>query len=162
MNTTTHVSPSAPVCRQASPAATTWRGGGTFESFDVAEQKHRLQILQHTLGLDQFGRGTKYRNHFVSGEGHHDQAAIMEMVREGLMAEHRVSGSALAGGSFCYYVTAAGEAFIAENSPKPPKLTQSQLRGERREFGECFESFRDFLRWDLDPERSWNRKGAAA
>lgn len=28
-----------------------------------------LNILQHSLGLDEYGRGTPYRNHFVTGEG---------------------------------------------------------------------------------------------
>lgn len=37
------------------------------------------------------------------------------------------------------------------------KATRSQLRYKRYlEYGDCFEQFIDFLRWDGDKERSWN------
>lgn len=119
----------------------------------------KLSILQHALGLDEFGRGTKYRNHFVSCKGHHDQPEIDAMVSEGLMAQRHGIHQQLLGGedSYCFYVTKEGERYIEEHSPKPPRLTRSQQRGARwREFGDMFDSFRDFLRWDSSPERSWN------
>lgn len=120
--------------------------------------KQKLQILQHSMGLDQFGRGTKYRNRFVSGPGHHDQSSIDEMVRDGLMAVTNVSPGLLGEGGACYHVTRAGEAFIDANSPKPTKKTKSQERGARwREYGDRFDSFRDFLRWDTHPDREWNQ-----
>jgi hypothetical protein len=41
-----------------------------------------------------------------------------------------------------------------------PKLSRSKLRYQRfLEYGDCFDSFRDFLGWDGDPERSWNGGG---
>lgn len=41
---------------------------------------------------------------------------------------------------------------------RQPKMTRSQERYQRfLEFGDCFDSFRDFLSWDAAPERSWNR-----
>lgn len=118
-----------------------------------------LSILQHTMGLDQYGRGAKYRNHFVSCKGHHDQPEIDEMVSEGLMAQTNGIHPALLGGedSYCFHVTASGERFIEKNSPKPPRLTKAQQRGERwREYGDMFNSFRDFLRWDCSKDRTWN------
>jgi hypothetical protein len=64
---------------------------------------------------------------------------------------------ALLGDSWCFRVTEAGERFIERNSPKPPRLTKSQERGARwREFGDMFDSFRAFLRYDTDKARTWN------
>ena len=37
------------------------------------------------------------------------------------------------------------------------KMTRSQKRYRRwLEYGDGFDSFRDFLRWDASPEREWN------
>lgn len=37
------------------------------------------------------------------------------------------------------------------------KRTKSQLRYQRwLEYGDSFQSFRDFLGWDAEPEHSWN------
>lgn len=119
----------------------------------------RLNILQHTMGLDEFGRGNKYRNHFVSCKGHHDQPEIDIMVSEGLMEKVLGIHPELLGGkdSHCFRVTRKGERYIEENSPKPPRLTKAQQRGARwREFGDMFDSFRDFLRWDREKDRAWN------
>ncbi|MET3652510.1 hypothetical protein [Dyella japonica] len=88
-----------------------------------------LQILQHSLGVDQFGRGSQYRNHFVTGEGSQDHRACMELVAKGLMT--RRLGNALSGGDDVFFVTATGIDYVAVNSPAPPptpKLTRSQKR----------------------------------
>jgi len=40
---------------------------------------------------------------------------------------------------------------------KVRKLTKSQKRYKRfLEYGDSFQSFREFLNWDSDPSRSWN------
>ena len=37
------------------------------------------------------------------------------------------------------------------------RMTKSQKRYRRfLEYGDCFDDFIDFCRWDADPERSWN------
>lgn len=39
----------------------------------------------------------------------------------------------------------------------PARKRRSQERYKRfLEYGDCFGSFRDFLAWDSEPERSWN------
>src|SRR6478609_3022343 len=43
----------------------------------------QLHILQHSLGLDEHGRGTMYRSHFVTGEGSKDHADCMALVEAG-------------------------------------------------------------------------------
>lgn len=87
----------------------------------------KLHILQHALGVDQYGRGSQYRSHFVTGEGSDDHPACMELVSEGLMT--RRDGSTLPfGGADLFHVTDAGRVAMARHSPCPPKLTQSQQR----------------------------------
>ncbi|KQY71326.1 hypothetical protein ASD52_06480 [Ensifer sp. Root142] len=84
----------------------------------------QLHILQHSLGLDEYGRGTFYRNHFVTGGGSKDHADCMALVKAGFMTVR--SGNALSGGDDVFRVTDTGKAAITEHSPKPPKLTRSQ------------------------------------
>lgn len=85
-----------------------------------------LSVLQHALGVDEFGRGQQYRSHFVTGTGCADHAACMEAVAGGLMT--RRDGSPVTGGDDLFLVTAAGRAHVAEFSPAPPKRTRSQRR----------------------------------
>jgi hypothetical protein len=84
----------------------------------------QLHILQHSLGLDQYGRGTFYRNHFVTGEGSKDHADCMALVGLGFMTVR--SGSVLSGGDDVFHVTDAGRIAVVAESPPPPKLTRSQ------------------------------------
>lgn len=85
-----------------------------------------LATLQHALGVDEHGRGEQYRNHFVCGEGHHSYAACCDAVAQGLMVRREVA--AYASNGSCFFVTDAGRAFVAENSPPPPRLTPGQQR----------------------------------
>ncbi len=89
----------------------------------------KLQILQHSLGVDQYGAGRQFRNHFVTGPGSGDDwGHCMSLVGDGLMTVQR--GNALTGGSDLFHVTPAGVAYVATNSPKPPKLARGQQRYE--------------------------------
>ena len=85
-----------------------------------------LHILQHSLGVDQFGRGEQYRNHFTTGDGSVDHPICMEAVERGLM--HRHATSDLTRGSDLFIVTAAGKAWVAENSPKPDRKQRAAGR----------------------------------
>jgi len=89
-----------------------------------------LHILQHSIGADQHGRIVRGggRNHFVTGEGSDDYPHCMALVAAGLMT--RRAGSAISGGDDIFHVTEAGRAYVAEHSPKPPKLTRSRQRYE--------------------------------
>ena len=90
----------------------------------------KLQIVQHTLGLDQYGQGSMYRNRFVSGPGHHDQPEIDQLVAEGLMEDcsSHVHPSLLGPGARLFCVTDAGIEWVKANSPKPPKISRSKAR----------------------------------
>lgn len=87
-----------------------------------------LGALQHSLGVDRFGRGEQYRNHFCSGEGCDGYDDLVEMVELGLMTRRE---SKYLGGNSMFYVTDAGRAYVAEHSPAPPKLSRSQQRYQR-------------------------------
>ena len=86
----------------------------------------KLHILQHSLGLDQYGEGRQYRNHYVTGPLSDDWAHCKALVADGLMTERPASD--LTGGDPVFFVTPKGIDFVALNSPQSPKLTRSQKR----------------------------------
>lgn len=94
----------------------------------------QLHILQHSLGLDEYGRGTMYRSHFVTGEGSDDHADCMALVEAGYMGVRK--NHPLAGGDDGFWVTEAGKRAAVANSPAPPKLSPSKQR------------YQDFLDYD--------------
>lgn len=93
------------------------------EQFDPARGLH---ILQHSLGVDKYGQGEQYRNHFVTGSGSVDYPDCQALVSAGLMT--RQKGGSLTGGNDVFFVTDAGKQYVAEASPAPPKLTPGQRR----------------------------------
>lgn len=85
--------------------------------------KRQLEILQHALGVDQYGRGQQYRNHYCAGG--EDVADCAELVALGYMRSFQ------GGAMLPYYnciVTDEGRAAMLRESPAPPKLTRSQKR----------------------------------
>ena len=92
-----------------------------------------LDILQHALGRDQYGKsrrdGEDYRNHYCAGEGCDSLVTCREAVALGLMTEH--AAREISGGDPIFVVTGKGKAYIAEHSPAPPKLTRGQERYRR-------------------------------
>ncbi len=87
-------------------------------------EKRHLEILQHSLGVDEFGRGQQYRNHYVAGFDAANECR--ELVALGYMVER--PASALTGGDPCFHVTDAGKSAMSKASPAPPKLTPGQKR----------------------------------
>lgn len=86
----------------------------------------QLHILQHTLGLDEHGRGTMWRNYFVTGEGSTDHPHCVALVDLGYMA--RRSGNELSGGDDVFWATEEGKSAVVRESPPPPKLSRSKQR----------------------------------
>jgi len=86
----------------------------------------RLHILQHSLGLDQYGQGTSHRNYFVTGMGSDDYPHCVALVADGLMTQ--THGNSITGGDDVFRVTTAGREWVSEHSPPPPKLTSGQRR----------------------------------
>jgi hypothetical protein len=105
-----------------------------------------LHILQHALGVDQYGRGKRYRNHFVTGNGTVDFPHCMALVDAGLMT--RRPGTAISGWDDVFTVTAAGiSAMYEQQIPAPPKLTRSQQRYQEYIDADCGETFGEWLRF---------------
>lgn len=88
--------------------------------------KEELHILQHSLGVDQYGQGTNYRNHFVAGAGGPDDVRCRILVSHGYMSLGRKDD--LSGGEQTYHVTPAGIVAMHRESAKPPKLSRGQQR----------------------------------
>ena len=104
--------------------------------------QRQLEILQHSLGLDKYGRGKMYRNHFCAGAS--DEPDCRALVAAGLMQEHAWSEV------FPYYnvsVTEAGEDAVRRESPAAPKLTRSQKRFRRFQQMDTGESFGEWLKY---------------
>lgn len=102
-----------------------------------------LQILQHSIGVDEYGQGNPYRNHFVAGGIDVDHCR--ELVDAGFMVER--SASVLTGGSPLFHVTDAGKQAVALESPKPPKISRSKQRYLDYLRSDSDESFGDWLRF---------------
>lgn len=131
--------------------------------------KRVLSILQHTLGLDEYGISRSpsqpegYRNHFVASEGHHEWSYLMTCKEHGLLEQH--GARVISGGSPWFSVTSAGRAYVAQYSPKPPKLTRGQQRYQRfLDLSDVYPdmTFKEFVngRWYLPQEQrdEWERK----
>lgn len=98
-----------------------------------------LSILQHTLGLDQYGQPPKgrqpchdddfpgcYRNHYCLGADCPDFKILQELVTAGFMTD---SGpQKMMGGMHLLHATQAGFDAVKQHSPRPPRLTLGQRR----------------------------------
>ena len=108
-------------------------------------EKALLGIMQHTLGLNEYGEGEAFRNHFVAGG--ENLKRCRELVARGYMSEH--PASVISGGSPWFHVTPEGKSAVAQFSPaRPPekKLTRSQQRYRDYRRSECCESFGEWLK----------------
>jgi hypothetical protein len=85
--------------------------------------KKQLEILQHSLGLDEFGQGRMYRNHFCAGSD--DEETCRELIALGFMTQHARTEMLP---YFNCSVTEAGKKAVGDESPGPPKLTAGQRR----------------------------------
>lgn len=112
-----------------------------------------LHILQHSLGVDQYGRGEPYRNHFCTGEGSVDHPICNDLVERGLMLVRR--NVAVYGGDDVFFVTDEGRAWMLANSPQPPKLTRSQKRYRDYCDADSGLSFGEWLRVRPSEELAW-------
>lgn len=103
-----------------------------------------LHILQHALGVDEYGQGQQYRNHFVTGIESSDYPLCCELVELGLMQNR--GGSPLVADDDLFMVTDAGRKAMMEASPKPPYLSRSQRRYREWLHAELNLSFGEWLK----------------
>lgn len=102
--------------------------------------QEQLHVLQHALGVDKFGLGSLYRNHYVG-----ESAECRALIELGYMME--MKPRSVSGGDIWFMVTNAGIKAMREESPKPPKVTRSQQRMmDYRDFADAYDcSFKEFL-----------------
>lgn len=99
-------------------------------------------VLFHTLGLD-YGDEC-FRNHFLAGDGHHDQVHIEGLLRKG----HFETGKKANGGTY-YHATLEASILARElKAAQEPKLTRSQAR--YRQYLKC-DSSMTFFEWIRHP-----------
>lgn len=101
----------------------------------------QLQIMQHALGVDKYGQGEMYRNHFCAGLS--DETACRELVALGYAEQFERAYLPY----FNISVTDAGKQAMLEASPKPPKRSRGQKR--YREFLKA-DTGRSFIEWLRD------------
>ena len=104
---------------------------------------NKLHILQHSLGVGDYGDKPSHRNHFCTGPGSKDYDNCMALVEEGLMT--RRAGSEISGGDDIFHVTPAGVDYAALNSPTRPKLSKSKQRYVDYLTSESNLSFREWM-----------------
>jgi hypothetical protein len=116
--------------------------------------KEQLHVLQHSLGLDEYGQGKMYRNHFCAGG--EDEQKCRALVEMGYMHQHATTQMLP---YFNCSVTEAGKEAVKRESPKPPKLTRGQKR--YREFlnADSGLSFIEWLRGQREYSARWEQQG---
>jgi hypothetical protein len=114
----------------------------------------QLEILQHSLGVNQYGETPKgftpyTRNHFCAGES--DEPTCRELVALGYMVQHATTQA------YPYFncsVTEAGKKAMRDESPKPPKLSRSKRRYLAWLDADCGMTFKEWItRKDCEVER---------
>ena len=118
----------------------------------------QLQILQHSIGADQYGRiGLHHRNYFVaSGK---DAETCRELVGLGFMIEHKPYE--LSGNDPWFTVTVEGKTAVFVESPKAPppeKLTRSKRRYRAWLKSGLGMTFFEFIKWtskDADARKAY-------
>ncbi len=122
-----------------------------------------LHILQHALGVDQYGCNPHrpnsddefgcYRNRFITSPTCPDGLLCQELATLGHMHDH--GPQRLAGGMHYYTVTQAGYDAMRAASPAPPKVSRSKARYARyRSMSDLFDSFKDFLGYEADERQA--------
>jgi hypothetical protein len=94
----------------------------------MSERDPSLHILQHALGLDDYGRGKSYRNHYVTGPSCDGWDLCMAHVEAGRMEKHEPRDMFGGGDNCCFTVTDAGREYVLEHSPTPPRMSPSKQR----------------------------------
>ncbi|WP_051534695.1 hypothetical protein [Deefgea rivuli] len=112
--------------------------------------KKALHILQHSLGLDEYGQGRQYRNHYVAGEGHHSWPELLALEASGHITRRKINPALIGGESeFCFCVTDKGIDTVAQESPAPPAIPKSKKTyDDYCSISECYDNFAHFLGFD--------------
>lgn len=114
----------------------------------------QLQILQHSLGRDQYGQRPKislhedYRNYFYTGPGCNDFDLCKALVKSGLMKQSNAVNHSKHE-MYYFHVTDKGIDAVNRLSPKPPILSKAKKRYQQYLESECVESFGEWLKFGM-------------
>lgn len=117
----------------------------------------QLEILQHSLGVDQYGRTPKgftpyTRNHYCAGGA--DEETCRELIALGYMQQHPTTEWLP---YFNCTVTNAGIKAMHEASPKPPTLSRDKQRYQ--EFLSASDAFGcTFKEWLQMRKQEWYQR----
>lgn len=104
----------------------------------------QLHILQHSLGVDQFGQGNCYRDYYCVGL---DNAATMASINDLVARGWMRAGSKINDGRDQYFiVTQLGLSAMKGHSPKPPKISKAKQRYRDFLNADCGMSFIEYLK----------------
>jgi hypothetical protein len=115
----------------------------------AALSPNQLHILQHSLGADKHGRGTMYRNRFVTGPDADQWSDCRALVEMGYM-ESRGPIEAF-GGMSVFSVTESGIDAMRDASPEPPKLSPAKRRYQEFLNADSGLTFREWLKARKNP-----------
>jgi len=101
--------------------------------------KHQIELMQHSLGINE-NRREPYRNYFLASGGHSDNADLESLVAAGLMTS-RAAPSFCAENDVVYHVTDAGREMAIAALPAPKKRSRY---GEYLDSDTC-QSFAEWL-----------------
>lgn len=104
---------------------------------------HQIELMQHTLGIRE-NRREPYRNYFLAGPGHDDNADLNALVSRGLM-KIGTAPAFCSVGDVVYRVTDDGKGIAIAALPKPKKPT-AYSEYQRADYGH---SFADWLGIEL-------------
>lgn len=114
-----------------------------------------LDILQHTLGADKYGRREHERNQFVTHPETDYGQLCCELVALGLMRDFGNLGE-LTGGDNLYRATDAGIEAMRDASPAPPKASRSKRRYDQYLSEDSGLSFGEWLKALKNREPFWS------
>lgn len=105
----------------------------------------QLHILQHSLGVDKYGQGRPYRDHYCVGlDNAGTLADLRYLVSQGWMREGRTINE---GRDQYFHVTQLGLSAMKGHSPKPPKVSRGRQRYLEFLNADSGMSFGEFLKW---------------
>lgn len=104
----------------------------------------QLEIILHSLGLDQYGQGSMYRNRYVIGPSCDGYEECRCLYGAGMMKDH--GACSWMNGMHTFSVTEEGIKAMRAQVPKPPKLSRSKQRYRAwLKVADCGMTFKEYM-----------------
>lgn len=118
---------------------------------------HMLHLLHHALGLRP-DRRESFRNHFLAGPGHHDQADLEALESAGLMKRAKTPVFC-ADGDVTFVCTDAGKNYAIDNlPPQPPEPKRNNYREYLdADYGHSFSEWLGINKPEYEVRGAWGK-----